>query len=520
MNISRRWLEAFLRQPIDAREAASTLGMLGAPVDAIEPLAEHLAPFVVGRVLSVRQHPDADKLRVTTVDDGSGTIWNVVCGAPNVEAGKSYPFARLGTTMPGGLVIERRKLRGEASEGMLCSARELGLGDDHGGLLTLDTDAAPGTPLVEVLGLDDERLVVDVTPNRPDLLGHKGVARELAAAWKLPMRLPAIPDEVDLDVPPPDRFGDEAVVGGIRVAITDRNGCGRFLAATLRGVRVGPSPAWLRERLEACGLSSINNVVDVTNYVMLELNQPMHAYDAATLRGPAIVVRPARVGETLVTLDGTTRNVPEGALLIADAERAIGVAGVMGGLDTEVTDATTDLLLECAWFAPSRVRAAKRALNLSTDASHRFERGTDRWGAVDAFRRAIRLLVTVAGGTLEAAVDLHPAPTHPPRTCAARAWRRSWASSSRCSSSSAASRRSAAPSSRSPRTIASRWMSRAGVRTSSRRSISSRRSRASTGTRTSRPTCAARVPARARTIRRGGQPIGSAPGSRHWASPR
>lgn len=417
MKASRRWLEGFLRRPLDAREMADTLGMLGAPVDAIEAVGAELAPFVVAQVTEVRPHPDADKLRLTTVDDGSGTLLSVVCGAPNVTTGHKYPFARLGTTMPGGLVIERRKIRGQVSEGMLCSARELGLGTDHDGIYTLDTDAAPGTPLLEVLALGDDRLEIDVTPNRPDLLCHKGIARELAIALEAPFRLPEIPGEANVDLPTPVRYADEARVGGVRLAIVDRAGCGRFLAAVIRGVTVGPSPRWLVERLESVGLRSINNVVDVTNHVMLELNQPMHAYDAATLQGPAIIVRAARDGgETLVTLDGVERMATAGTLLIADAERAIGIAGVMGGADTEVTEQTTDILLECAWFDPRRVRAGRRALNLATDASQRFERGTDRWGAVDAFRRAIRMIVTVAGGTVDGdTVDCFPTPVHPPR---------------------------------------------------------------------------------------------------------
>lgn len=417
MNASRRWLEDFLRRSIDPHDAAARLGMLGAPVDAVETVGADLSAFVVGLVTSVEPHPDADKLRVTTVDDGSGEIRHVVCGAPNVTAGHRYPFARLGTVMPGGMVIERRKIRGQPSEGMLCSARELGLGEDHDGIYTLDTEAAPGTALTDVLSAGDHRLVIDVTPNRPDLLGHKGIARELAASYNVPFRLPAIPGEAQLDLPTPTRHGDEATVGGIRIAIVDRDGCGRFLAAVIRGVKIGPSPQWLRERIEAVGLRSISNVVDVTNYLMYELNQPMHAYDAATLRGPALIVRPTREGgEQLVTLDGVQRKVPASAVVIADAEHAIGLGGVMGGLDTEVTDATTDILLECAWFDPRRVRACRTAVGLSTDASHRFERGTDRWGAVDAFRRGIRMLITVAGGQLDGeTVDLFPAPTHPAR---------------------------------------------------------------------------------------------------------
>ena len=416
MNVSRQWLEAFLRRRLDSTDVAWRLAMLGAPVDAIEPVGVDLSAFVVAVVIEVRQHPDADKLRVTLVDDGSGTISNVVCGAPNVKAGAKYPFARLGTVMPNGMKIERRTLRGEVSDGMLCSARELGLGEDHDGLLTLETDAAPGAPLTDVIDGGDERLIVDVTPNRADLLGHKGIARELAASLGVPYRLPDIAGEAALDLPTPARFGDEAPVGGIRLAIDDRDGCPRFLAGVIRGVRIGASPEWLQRRLAAVGVRAINNVVDATNYVMFELNQPMHAYDAATLRGSAIVVRAARAGERITTLDGVDRAIPPGTLVIADADRPIGVAGVMGGRATEVTNTTSDILLECAAFDPVRVRRARRALGLSTDASHRFERGTDRWGAVDAFRRCIRLIVTVAGGALDGpAVDCFPAPTHPPR---------------------------------------------------------------------------------------------------------
>ncbi len=416
MNASRAWLEAFLRQPLDSTDIANRLAMLGAPVDAVESLGADLSAFVVATVTDVRPHPDADKLRVTTVDDGSGSTWSVVCGAPNVVAGGRYPFARLGTTMPGGMVIERRKLRGEMSEGMLCSARELGLGDEHDGLLTLDTVAPDGTPIASVLGNGDERLVVDVTPNRPDLFGHKGIARELAAALNVPFRLPDIPGLAATDVPPPVRSGESGVTGGITVSIADRQGCPRFLAGVVRNATIAPSPEWLRQRLAAVGLRSINNVVDVTNYMMFELNQPMHAYDADSLRGAAIGARTAGEGESVVTLDGSARTVPAGSVVIVDGEGVIGIAGVMGGRDSEVTTGTTTVLLECAAFDASRIRAARRALGMSTDASQRFERGTDRWGAVDAFRRALALLASVTGGTIDGpTVDCFPAPSHPPR---------------------------------------------------------------------------------------------------------
>jgi phenylalanyl-tRNA synthetase beta chain len=416
MNLSRRWLEAFLRRSLDARDVADRLAMLGATVDAIEPLHAGLDGIRVALVEEVRAHPNADRLRVCTVNDGTVERRNVVCGAPNVEAGRRYPFAPIGATLPGGLVIEKRKLRGEVSEGMLCSARELGLGEDHAGLWELDTDAAPGTPLLDAMPLDDERLVVDVTPNRPDLLGHKGAARELAASYGTTWRLPPIPGGEGIDVPPARRAAGEGTTAGVRVAIEDPAGCPRFHAAVIRGVRVGPSPEWLRRRLEAAGVRSISNVVDATNCVMLELNQPMHAYDLATLKGPALVARQARAGERLLTLDGVERTIAAGTTVIADAERAVGIAGVMGGAATEVGERTTDLVLECAWFTPSLIRRARRAAGLSTEASYRFERGIDLWNGMDALRRCIELVLATAGGTLaDTPVDCWPQPTHPPR---------------------------------------------------------------------------------------------------------
>ena len=422
MNVSRRWLEAFLRRPLDARDVAARLAMLGAPVDAIEPQHAGLGGIVVALVEEVRPHPNAEKLRLCTVNDGSSERRNVVCGAPNVTAGRKYPFAPVGASVPVGkggdpMRIERAKLRGEVSEGMLCSARELGLGQDHAGIWELDTAAAPGTPLLDALPLDDDRLVVDVTPNRPDLLGHKGVARELAFSCGVPFRLPPIPGaDPMLDVPPARRADAAATTGGVRIAIEDPEGCLRLHAAVIRGVRVGPSPEWLRRRLEAVGSRSINNVVDATNYVMLELNQPMHAYDAATLRGRAVVARRGRAGERVVTLDGVERAVDGDMTVIADEAAVIGIGGVMGGGGTEVTDSTTDVVLECAWFEPARLRRTRRTLGLATEASYRFERGVDLWGAAEPFRRCIELVLTLAGGALaDVPLDLWPRQTHPPR---------------------------------------------------------------------------------------------------------
>jgi phenylalanyl-tRNA synthetase beta chain len=416
MKISRRWLEAFLGRSLDAREAAQRLAMLGAPADAVTPLHAGLAEIVVARVEEVRAHPNADRLRLCLVNDGTAERRHVVCGAPNVTAGRKYPFARIGATLPGGLRIEPRKIRGETSEGMLCSARELGLGQEHDGILELDLpEAVPGAGFVEALGLDDDVLDLDIGPNRPDLLGHKGIARELAYSYGVPFRLPRLPGDAP-ELPAIQRTGADGTTAGVRVAIEYEEGCGRFLGTVVKGIRVGPSPEWLRRPLESVGLRSINNVVDATNYVMLELGQPLHAYDLATLRGPAVVARAARAGEKVVTLDGTERALREGMTVIADGERAIGIAGVYGGRDTEVKESTTDLFLECAWFDPARIRSTRSALGISTDASYRFERGVDKWNGPEALRRCLEIILRGAGGMVAGEpVDCWPRPGHPPR---------------------------------------------------------------------------------------------------------
>ena len=299
---------------------------------------------------------------------------------------------------------------------MLCSARELGLGTDHDGILELDTPAAPGERFREALGLGDDRLVVDVTPNRPDLLGHKGVARELAHSYGIAARLPEIPGSAGV-VPSPRRLElPMATVGGVEVAIEHPEGCRRFLAAVVRGVGVGPSPAWLQRRVQAVGMRSINNVVDATNYVMFELNQPMHAYDVARIRGARVSARRAEEGERLTTLDDVSRVLTRDMTVIADREGAVGIAGVMGAAHVEVGPATRDLFLECAWFDPRETRRTRKRLGLSTEASYRFERGVDLWNGPEAIRRCIELILATAGGALaEPPLDLWPRPEHPAR---------------------------------------------------------------------------------------------------------
>jgi phenylalanyl-tRNA synthetase beta chain len=416
VNVSRRWLEDFLRRPLDVSDLAERLTMLGAPVDGVQALHADLSDVLVAQVEEVRPHPNADRLRVCLVNGGNGERLNVVCGAPNVSAGRKYPFAPVGATLPGGLRIEERKLRGQVSQGMLCSARELGLGQDGDGLWEIETDALPGTRLLDALPLADHRLVLDIGPNRPDLLGHKGLARELSASFGVHFRLPALPGSSPVDVPPVRRVGDVGTVGGVRAGTEDVQGCPRLLGAVIRGVKVAPSPGWLARRLESVGVRSINNVVDATNYVMLELNQPMHAYDISKLRGPAVIARQARTGESLVTLDGVSRTLAAGMTIIADDAGPIGIAGVMGGANTEVGSETEDVFLECAYFTPSLVRRTRRALGLSTEASYRFERGIDRWGGVEALRRCVEIITATAGGELvEAPLDLGPGAGNPPR---------------------------------------------------------------------------------------------------------
>lgn len=414
MDVSYRWLKALAPTITGTpREIAERLAMLGAPVDEIIDLGAEIGDVVVARVTEVRAHPNADKLRICTVDAGGGEALQVVCGAPNVEAGRFYPFAPVGARLPGGMEIRKAKLRGEASEGMLCSAREVGLGRDHAGLMTLGGQHKPGERFRESLGLDDARLVVDVTPNRGELLSHVGIARELAPGGVDDIALPAIPgaSKVKLPCRSARREGD---CGAIHVEIEDADACPRYMGAILRGVKIGPSPEWLATRLRAVGQRPINNVVDATNYVLQELGQPLHAFDLAKLRGGELVIRRARAGETLTTLDGVERALVETDLVIADGERAVALAGVMGGENSEVGDATTDLFLECALFDQRVVRKTARRLGMATDASYRFERGVDPEGQPEALQRVIELIVAIAGGQVIAAIDVDPKPFERP----------------------------------------------------------------------------------------------------------
>ncbi|HEX6132594.1 MAG TPA: phenylalanine--tRNA ligase subunit beta [Longimicrobiales bacterium] len=417
MNISYRWLTELLPGlALTPRQVADRLAMLGAPVDEIVDLGGPLRDILIARVLRTERHPNADRLSLCTVDAGVAAPLQVVCGAANVKAGAYYPFAPVGASLPGGITIRKAKIRGTESQGMLCSERELGLGRDHQGILELHGEFEPGRSFIESAGLDDVRLVVDVTPNRPDLLSHIGIAREIAAAEGLTLRLHDLPGSTAAAEPHVAPHDDVYIAraAGVTVRIDDPDLCPHYFGLVIRDVQVGPSPEWLASRLRAIGLRPISNVVDATNYVLQELGHPLHAFDLDRL-GDTVVVRRARSGERITTLDGTARRLTDEMLVIADAERPVAVAGVMGGADTEVHDGTRNILLECAIFEPRAIRGTRRALGLSTDASYRFERGVDPHGTMTAMARTASLILAVAGGTAEsrgafAGSDMPPLP--------------------------------------------------------------------------------------------------------------
>jgi phenylalanyl-tRNA synthetase beta chain len=393
------WLREFAPDlPEDVERLTEALDDLGTPVEERAHLGEGLEGVVVARVLETRPHPQADKIQLVDVDAGDGEALQICCGAFNMVAGDLVPLATLGTTMPGGLRIERRKLRGEWSNGMLCSATELGLGDDAEGILVLSPTLEPGRPLTEALGLAGDWLLdLEVNANRPDALSVAGVARDVAARFGVGFALPEVTSPA----------GGAPSTEVAAVEIVDPGACPRFLARVLRDVEIGPSPAWLANRITQLGMRPISNVVDISNYVMLELGHPNHAYDLDTVAGGRLRVRYAREGETLVTLDDVERRFLVSDVLICDGgDVPIGVAGVMGGAATEISDATTDVLLEAAWWHPMQIARTSTRLNLRSEASRRFERGTDLWGLDRAVERFCALLAEAgavpAPGTIDA----------------------------------------------------------------------------------------------------------------------
>ncbi len=414
MNASYEWLRTFVPFKLTPTELRDLLTSRCATVDDLVSLREDLRDIVIGRVVEAARHPNSDHLWLTKVDVGGGTALDVVCGAANVTVNTLYPFAPVGAVLPGGMKIEQRKIRGETSHGMLCSAKELGLGQDHEGIMALTVVAEPGTKFLDAMPLGDTRLVIDVLPNRPDLLSHEGLAREIAAATGGTVSRPEIAEEKPFIIRTHTVKATSGKVGDVTVRLEDSDGCLRYAGAVITGLKVGPSPAWLSRRLEAAGSRSINNVVDVTNYMLLGFGQPMHAFDLDKIARSTVVVRKTRGEELIKTLDGVDRTLPPGAVVIGDAERAQAIAGIIGGSGSEVSDETTEIFLEVAAFNSARIRATRRALGISTDASYRFERGVDVDAIPGLVDYAVRLILSVAGGIPQGSpIDLYPLPKRP-----------------------------------------------------------------------------------------------------------
>ena len=399
MNVTLNWLKNYIDFELSASELADRLTMLGIEVESVKQLGAELEGVVVGSVGSIKPHPNADKLVLCQVDIGESEELQIVCGAPNVREGMLAPVATIGATLPIGLTIKRAKLRGETSHGMLCSEKELGLSEDAAGLMELPTDTPLGTSISEALGLDDVVFELEITPNRPDCLSLIGVAREIRAETGNPLKLP----QVDFN----ENETDIREITSVTIEAPDL--CPRYAARVIRGVKVGQSPAWLQQRLEAVGIGVINNIVDITNFVLMEYGQPLHAFDYHKLAENRIVVRRATAGENITTLDEIDRELTSDMLVIADAEKPVALAGVMGGYDSEITETTADVLLESAYFNPSSIRATAKALGISTEASYRFERGADPGAVLAALDRAAQLIAELAGGSIcRGVVDVYP----------------------------------------------------------------------------------------------------------------
>src|SRR4051812_37642796 len=400
MRVPVSWLREYVPLEMPLPELADRLSISTAEVEGIERRGVpdedgNLGLFRVGRVLEAIKHPNADRLQLTRVDVGEGEPRQIVCGAWNFGAGATVAVALPGAKLPGGLQLEQRKVRGELSDGMILAEDEVGLGSDHSGIMLLP-ESEPGTPLGDVLPLVEEVLLVESTGNRPDLLSIYGLAREIAALYDL--SLSPMPGGQSLGPVPNEQ---------VEVQVDDFTGCPRYIGRVFRDVTLGQSPVWLRARLTNAGMRPISNVVDVTNYVMLGLGNPLHAFDLAKLAGGRIVVRRALAGETIRTLDGVERKLEPEDLMIADAKRSVALAGIMGGEETEISDETTEVLLEAANFEPTGIFRTSERLRLRTEGSNRWEKGVDPYLAEPAARLATELLLSTAGARWVGHVDVH-----------------------------------------------------------------------------------------------------------------
>ncbi len=407
MKTSVNWLRAYTQVPEDLSAWQSRMIMTGTAVESVEPLDQGLSGVVAGRVLTCEKHENSDHLHVCTVDVGADEPLQIVCGAPNVAAGQLVPTALVGATLPGGMVIKSGKIRGVESFGMLCSATELNVPQElypsvgEAGLLILQDDLAPGTDVRAVLGLDDAILDVEVLANRPDCLSVWGVARESAAVYNTPFKLPAL----DFDTT------KEETANRISVRVEDIELCPRYAGRVVHNVRIGPSPRWMQRCLHAAGMRPINNIVDITNFVMLETGHPMHAFDLSQVRGNEIVVRRAKPGEKLTTLDEKQHDLTGAELLICDGVGPTGLAGIMGGLDSEITENTRSIFFECASFDRTNTRIAARGLGIRTESSGRFEKGVSPLTVMQALDRACHLVQELQAGEIASGViDVYPNP--------------------------------------------------------------------------------------------------------------
>jgi phenylalanyl-tRNA synthetase beta chain len=406
MRISLGWLKKHVSIKIPVEDLARRLTMAGLEVESVENPLTKYDGFVVGQVVGVKRHPNADKLTVCTINAGKQTL-EIVCGAPNVAAGQKVPVALVGAVIPRNqhdtegkpFTLERVKIRGVESNGMICSEYELGVGEDAEGILVLDQQASAGTPLAEYLGPMQTAMEIGLTPNRPDCMSHLGVAREVAVLLGTKLKRPLVRVTESRE-----RADDHA-----SVQIVDVEDCPRYTARVIRGVKIADSPKWMQDALKSVGLRPVNNIVDVTNYVLMELGHPLHAFDCDKLEGKKIVVRRAKDGDSFTTLDGKRRNLRSDTLMICDLRQPVAVAGVMGGANTEISETTRNILLESAYFDPKSIRRTSKYLGLSTDASQRFERGADPNATRYAADRAAQLIQETCGGEiLKGAIDVYP----------------------------------------------------------------------------------------------------------------
>ncbi len=397
MLISLDWLKQYVDIKEDIKELENTLTMIGQEVEAIEEQGKELAKVVIGQITEYEKHPEAEKLTLLKVNIGEEEELQIVCGAPNHKLGDKVVVATIGAVLPGDFKIKKSKIRGVESQGMLCSEVELGLGNDGDGIIILPEDAPLGVEYRVYKKLNDVIFELEITPNRPDCLSYIGIAREIAAYYGRKIKCPEFESK---------KIIESINTGHIDVRIEDKERCKRFSGKVIKNIKVQESPEWLKNRLISMGLKPINNVVDATNYILFECNQPLHAYDLTKINDRKIIVRKSLNGEKIVTLDGVERELNKGELIIADAEKPLGIAGIMGGESSKVTEETTEIFLECAYFTPENIRKTSKELGLSSDSSYRFERGLDIENTAEVLERAADLISQLTGGeVLEGCID-------------------------------------------------------------------------------------------------------------------